>query len=514
MTAGITVYDAIQDEWQNGSNIHFNPARVRDVVGRVKMSASQNIYEADFEYGPQPLRWESLALGGGAIAAQPQLGGVRLSVDTANGSLAIRQSRPYMRYQPGKTMYMASAVQFGIAESNNVQRVGFFDDSNGVFFEQATPTAGNPAGIFAVIRSDSSGVVTDTRFDLANWTCTNKLTQIIDWTRIQMVWIEYAWYGAGCVRWGIVLDGEPHILHEYGHGNTPGAVRAWSRTGNLPVRYETRNVGAPAQANSMIHYGVSVMVEGRIDDQRGFTYSYGMSLATQRRSVPTASTRFPVLTIRNRTMGTQEYTQASSAITAGTTTSFTVTGTPWTVNQWQGRCVFFPTLGADGTVARILSNTTSTATIADNITGAPLASAPTAGLAYTIGLVNRGQILPRRLLVSANTLCIVELISSNSSTPVTLTGASFTALNTLGSNNSFAERDVSATALTGGEVVYAFTSPSGAGGDLQTLELNDLFPLYNTIRGNRPDWLTVAVTNVSGGSALVGAHIIGQESMS
>ena len=31
--------------------------RVRDTNGRQKMSIHQNIYDADFEYGTQPLRW-------------------------------------------------------------------------------------------------------------------------------------------------------------------------------------------------------------------------------------------------------------------------------------------------------------------------------------------------------------------------------------------------------------------------------------------------------------------------
>jgi len=34
-----------------------------DVLGRLKTARQQNVYDADFEYGPQPLRWESLVLG-------------------------------------------------------------------------------------------------------------------------------------------------------------------------------------------------------------------------------------------------------------------------------------------------------------------------------------------------------------------------------------------------------------------------------------------------------------------
>jgi hypothetical protein len=488
----------------------LNPARMRDVVGRLKVSRHQNIYDADFEYGTQPLRWESLTAGGGAVTHQPGLGGVRMQVDTANGSLAIRQSRPYHRYQPGKTMFMATAALFGIAEANNVQRVGFFDDGNGIFFEQATPTAGNPSGMFCATRTDVSGVPVDTRYDLANWSGDDDIAALLDWTRIQMLFIEYAWYGAGALRWGVFLNGEPYVLHQVGIGNLPGQTAPWSRTGNLPVRYETRNTAAPAQANSLTHYGVSVIVEGGVDEQRGFTYGYGMAAGTPRRTVASNTTRFPVLSIRARTMGVIEFSQANSAITAGTTTSVTLTGTPLTANQYRGRAIFFPSLAL---TARITGNTSSVVSFADIVTGQPLAVAPTAGIQYQIGLINRGQLLPRRLMVSASALGRIELIASTPSSPIVLTGANFQALSGLGSANSFAERDVSATAMTGGEVVFPFTSPAGGSG-LQDIELRDLFPLLNTVRGNTPDILTVAVSTPGSGASDVGADLICQEAMS
>ena len=46
--------------WQgiDGAAEFIAPQRLRDVVGKLKVSQSQNIYDADFEYGIQPLRWE------------------------------------------------------------------------------------------------------------------------------------------------------------------------------------------------------------------------------------------------------------------------------------------------------------------------------------------------------------------------------------------------------------------------------------------------------------------------
>jgi hypothetical protein len=476
----------------------------RDNLNRLKVSVHQNIYEADFEYGVQSLRWEAFLNGSATITHLPILGGVRLSLTAAVGDVAIRQSRPYHRYQPGKTMFMASAVQFGAAVTGQVQRVGFFDDGNGVFFEQGDPTTLNPSGMGVVVRTDASGTVTNNRVTSENWACSDSVRGSLDWTRIQMVWIEYAWYGAGALRWGVFIEGEPIVLHKIAYGNRAGQTTPWARTGNLPVRYEQRNVTASTAAD-MTHWGVSVMVEGRIDDQRGFTYSYGMAAATPLRTV-TAGTRFPVLSVRARQMGT---VSESNTATGGSTTTLTRTGAGWTVNQWAGYYLYTTGGTGSGQVARILSNTATTLTFEHNILpGVALSTALAASTTYQIGLVNRGQLLPRQLFVQSSAVCIVELIVSTPSSPVTLTSPTFTTLVSLGSANSFAERDVVATGtVSGGEVVFGFVSPNN---QLQTIDLSNLFPLFNTIRGGATDILTVAVT----GTANVGASIVCQEAMS
>ena len=94
-----------------------------------------------------------------------------------------------------------------------------------------------------------------------------------------------------------------------------------------------------------------------------------------------------------------------------------------------------------------------------------------------------------------------------------MVGSSFQALSTLGAGSSFAERDVSGTSMYGGEVVFKFTAPAGGSG-LQDIDLSQLFPLYNTIRGNLPDFLTIAVSTQSGTASDVGVDIICQEAMS
>jgi hypothetical protein len=325
--------------WQgiDGAAEFIAPQRLRDVVGKLKVSQSQNIYDADFEYGTQPLRWEQFiqnVSGNASIVQNPGLGGVVMtigsgvnSVTPIQGDITIRQSRPYHRYQPGKTMYMASNVNFGGATAGQFQRVGIFDDSNGIFFMQNNPTTANPYGMYAVIRSDSGGLPTDTLMPLDQWNMNPLLTQSINWGAVQMIWMEYAWYGAGALRWGVVINGEPYILHQVGTGNSSYlgtvATKPWSRTGNLPVRYEQRNNSTGVQS-VMTHYGVSVLIEGGRDQQRGFTYSYGNDAKTQTRTVPASAVRYPALSFRMRTVGTDLFDSTYVAASSGTQTSLTI----------------------------------------------------------------------------------------------------------------------------------------------------------------------------------------------
>jgi hypothetical protein len=499
-----------------GYAIHTQPSeKTSDNFGRQKVTIHQNVYEADFEYGPQPLRWEGLTYGSASIQQVPSLGGVVMQVGTGSNDTAIRQSRPYHRYQPGKTMYMSANANFGGPVAGNYTRVGFFDDSNGAFFEQGLTSSLNPSGMYVCLRSDASltgSLPATTKVSLDQWNGDLNTAKNINWNNVQMLWIEYAWYGAGTVRFGVTANSEQYVLHTFNTANV--AQGPWSRTGNLPVRYEVRNSGSAALSSgtTFIHYGVSVVVEGGRDSQRGFTYSYGINPQQPRRNVPINSYRYPVLSIQNRTMGTQEYTQASAAITSATTASITVSGTPWTTNQWLGKSIYFPT---GSQVGRIISNTSNAINFVDQVTGLQMtSSAQAANSPYTIGLINRGQILPLTLVLSSDALCAVELVASIPNNPIILTGSNFVPMSTLGSTNSFVSRDISATGMNSGsgEVVYAFVAPAGGSG-LQTFDLSNFFPLYNTIRGNLPDILTVAITT-SGSSANVGVHLIGQEAMS
>ena len=63
----------------------------------------------------------------------------------------------------------------------------------------------------------------------------------IDLTKMQMFYIDYSWYGAGFIRWGVRgKDGNVIYAHKMPNNNVNN--EAYMRSGNLPARYESSTI--------------------------------------------------------------------------------------------------------------------------------------------------------------------------------------------------------------------------------------------------------------------------------
>jgi hypothetical protein len=72
-----------------------------------------------------------------------------------------------------------------------------------------------------------------------------------DLTKIQMIYMDYTWYGAGFIRWGIrTINGDIAYAHKLQHGNTQ--YRAYMRSGNLPGRFKAFNFNVPSPITTNI----------------------------------------------------------------------------------------------------------------------------------------------------------------------------------------------------------------------------------------------------------------------
>ena len=63
----------------------------------------------------------------------------------------------------------------------------------------------------------------------------------VDLNRMQMFYIDYSWYGAGAIRWGMRgANGDITYVHKLENNNLN--LEAYMRSGNLPGRYETNTI--------------------------------------------------------------------------------------------------------------------------------------------------------------------------------------------------------------------------------------------------------------------------------
>jgi len=72
---------------------------------------------------------------------------------------------------------------------------------------------------------------------------------VIDLTKIQMWYVDYSWYGAGYVRWGVrAVSGDIIYAHKLQHNNVQ--YTSYMRSGNLPAHYEVNNEVPETQLTS------------------------------------------------------------------------------------------------------------------------------------------------------------------------------------------------------------------------------------------------------------------------
>jgi hypothetical protein len=286
-----------------------------DAFGRARVSEPTSLFDSSFAYDLQPLFWDTSLSGGADIAHDSDKHAASLTVSGSTAGTAILQTFAYHPYQKGKSQRVIPTFILGARAAGITRRVGYFDASDGVFFEQTNE------GLFLVLRSSTSGGVVNTRVAQADWSQDaldgNGTSAIsLDETRRQILDIDIEWLGVGRVRYGFNIDGKAVFAHYVNNANA-GPAAPYMRTGTLPVRYEIVNDGTGA-ASELIAVCAAVFSEGGFEAGRGLPF-------TANRGTVSASVaaRVPVLSIRPKT--TFNSLENRAQITPLDFTIFTVT---------------------------------------------------------------------------------------------------------------------------------------------------------------------------------------------
>ena len=213
-----------------------------DAFGRLRVSEPYTLGDYKHLYGIDP-NFIDYTGNGGTIIFQPNKACARLATSTTSNSFAVHQTKFYHQYMPGKSQLIYTTFNLYNAVSGVTKRTGYFDDSNGIYFEQA----GNGTLSF-VIRTNTSGTPTESeRVTQANWnvdkcngTGPSGFNLLVDKT--QILFIQFQWLGVGTVKLGFVHDGVFITAHEFNHDNALDVV--YMSNPNLPVRCEITSVGS------------------------------------------------------------------------------------------------------------------------------------------------------------------------------------------------------------------------------------------------------------------------------
>ena len=104
----------------------------------------------------------------------------------------------------------------------------------------------------------------------------------LDLSKMQMFFIDFSWYGAGAIRWGLRgADGRVTYVHRVANNNTN--YEAYMRSGNLPARYQTITLPPYTQLSSSLSISETSMsvvstagfpISGTLSIRSGSVYEY------------------------------------------------------------------------------------------------------------------------------------------------------------------------------------------------------------------------------------------------
>lgn len=357
---------------------------------------------------------------------------------------------------------------------------------------------------------------------------------LLDKTKIQMAYLDYSWYGAGKIRFGF-KDTYGHVkyMHEFRHNNR--LEEAYMRSGNIPGRYEIENIGTPTYVPSLFHWGTSVIMDGRFDDDKAYLFTASSNSliftngASSTATTNANSTLTPQYNYSSRTF--DWYVQLSFPVADATKFS---TGTPLytTNNALSGQQVAFTQYSGSNILVYIYvqssRNQPATYPVVASATVVSIGAPPSGGQAVdltkdiplisirlapsvdnnltgAIGqreIINRMQLQLKSLGMTLSHDCVVDLILNGS-----ISNNDFDSVN----NPSLSQliRHSAGDQVIGGTNIFSLRASGGSAiasgkrlSNTTDFDLSQITDLGNSILGgdgvfpNGPDLLTIAIRPV------------------
>lgn len=248
------------EAWTGESAIKAADSPSIDAFARLRVSNPTTLFDSKQLYDKQPLFWDDQETSGTGTSSTFSAPNARtqIAVGATTAGTRVRQTFQRFNYQPGKSMLIFLTGVLGTAESGITQRIGYFDDDNGLIFNC------EDAVMKVTRRTNVTGSAVDNDVAQADWNLdtmdgNGPSGVTLDFTKTQIFLIDFEWLGVGRVRMGFVIDGIPIYCHQF--LNTNILTEVYMSTPNLPLRYEISNDGTGG-ASTLDHICSTVISEG------------------------------------------------------------------------------------------------------------------------------------------------------------------------------------------------------------------------------------------------------------
>ncbi len=270
-----------------------------DAFGRKRVSEPTTLFDYTPEYD-MPFQWETRLVSGGTVTKDNSGNRFVLEVPTTNWAEALRQTKHYFKYQPGKSQMIRYTFGWIPVKTNVAFEAGYGDDNDWVFLQSNSGTIG------WCIRSSATLTSGQELVNQADWNIdnldgsgsnSNPSGVRLDPTKAEIAHIELEYLGVGSVLVGFIIDTKLIYVHQFDHANRTSAG-VYMRTGSLPIRYRIRNIGTTASSTTLDQICCTVISEGGFEDGRWFALAASTTTPTVDSPLSTSTTEGCVLAIR------------------------------------------------------------------------------------------------------------------------------------------------------------------------------------------------------------------------
>lgn len=250
--------------------IDINRDEGADAFGRLRVSTPTTLFSSQLQYDLEPFQFEAFNTDDGAApahSANTRMAALTIDAGDVGGTSGM-QSYQYTPYQAGKSHAAFVTGVFGPPTANVTKRIGYFDDSNGVFFQQE-----GDGTYSTVLRSKISGEVTERKIEQADWMELSNQPDSglgVNMEAAQIFHFDLQFLGMGRVRCGLDLDGKMFYVAEY--KNAGLLTTPYMQTATLPIRAEVVASAGLAEAATLHLKCSEVRSEGGSDQD--FSYSF------------------------------------------------------------------------------------------------------------------------------------------------------------------------------------------------------------------------------------------------